>query len=262
MTRLPLFGLLLLGLQTPPPAFAAPRITVLADQPAHRVPPTLWGIFFEDINLSTDGGLYPELVRNRSFEDGDQPVSWTLTSATNADREFTLDSSRPLNPLNRRSLRVRLQGRATLQNDGYYGMNVVQDHRYAFRVAARTADGFQGTVSVRLVAGTQTLASGQLSGLSTSWKYHDLELTASGTHPRASLKLELDGQGTLFLDMVSITPRVTWKGRGLRPDLAEAMAALRPAFLRFPGGCWVEGEDLSRMYNWKKTLGQPDVRAP
>ncbi|MCC6234425.1 MAG: DUF1080 domain-containing protein [Verrucomicrobiales bacterium] len=262
MTRLPLFGLLLVGLQTPPHALAAPRITVLADQPAHRVPPTLWGIFFEDINLSTDGGLYPELVRNRSFEDGDQPVSWTLTSAANAANEFTLDSSRPLNPLNRRSLRVRLQGRATLQNDGYYGMNVVQDHRYAFRVAARTADGFQGTVSVRLVAGTQTLASGQLSGLSTSWKYHDLELTASGTHPRASLKLELDGQGTLFLDMVSLTPRVTWKGRGLRPDLAEAMAALRPAFLRFPGGCWVEGEDLSRMYNWKKTLGQPDVRAP
>jgi hypothetical protein len=105
---------------------AAPAsLTVEVDQPGVQISPTLWGIFFEDINLSADGGIYPEFVRNRSFEDADQPDHWTLSKADGDKSEMALDSGRPIDPLNRQSLRVKVDGSATLINKGYWGMNVV-----------------------------------------------------------------------------------------------------------------------------------------
>lgn len=240
----------------------AATITVDASRPGVRISPLMWGIFFEDINLSTDGGLYPEQVRNRSFEDAAEPEHWRLTATPTSPSEIGIDTSRPLNPLNRRSLRAKVEGRATLVNDGYYGMNLVQGAPYVFRTAARVADGFAGRIVVRLVDAGQALAQAEITGLGRDWKYHTLELTPTRGHAQASLELTLEGTGTVFLDMVSLMPKTTWKDRGLRPDLAEAMHALRPSFFRFPGGCWVEGEDLARMYNWKKTIGRPDVRTP
>src|ERR1700689_3595250 len=100
-------------------------ISVALDQPGHKISPTLWGIFFEDINLSADGGLYPELVRNRSFEDSDQPEFWKLSGGTMA-----IDTSRPLNTMNLHSLRVNADGAFTLENDGYWGMNIVNGDSY------------------------------------------------------------------------------------------------------------------------------------
>ncbi len=244
------------------PSLGAARITIQADRPGHPVSPALWGLFFEDINLSADGGVYPEHVRNRSFEDGTEPEHWKVVGALAPGAELAVDGSRPLNPLNRRSLRAKVAGSTVLANEGYYGMNVVRGERYRFQVAARAADGFAGRIAVRLVAGNRELAAGEVRGITRDWKYHEFECTARDGDPRASLELRLEGQGTLFLDMVSLMPVRTWKKSGLRPDLAEAMAALKPAFLRFPGGCWVEGEDLARMYQWKKTVGSPDVRVP
>jgi hypothetical protein len=87
------------------------RLTVQVDQPGHKMAPTLWGIFFEDINLSADGGIYPELVRNRSFEDSEKPEHWTLVNSGDSQSEMAIDTSRPLNPMNRHSLRVRRSGR-------------------------------------------------------------------------------------------------------------------------------------------------------
>lgn len=245
-----------------PGAFGAAKIAVQADQPGHAVSPALWGIFFEDINLSADGGVYPELVRNRSFEDAEQPENWKITSAPDAKNEIGIDTSRPLNPLNRRSLRARLDGSATLENDGYYGMNIVAGEHYTLRLAARQGDSFEGRITARIVGGGQVLATGELAGFGGRWTYHSLELTAAAGYPKASLQLQLQGKGTLYLDMVSLLPRKTWKEHGLRPDLAEAMGALRPAFLRFPGGCWVEGDDMAHMYNWKRTVGGVDARTP
>jgi len=243
-------------------SIAAAKISIQADKPGHAIPKTLWGIFFEDINLSTDGGVYPELVRNLSFEDNEeQPASWKITSAPDAKNEIAIDSTRPLNPFNRRSLRVKLDGSASLANDGYYGMNIVKGERYAFKVAAR-ATNFAGSIAVKVVANGKELAGGEIKSLTGGWKYHTLDLTAVGGDPKASLQLDLSGKGTVFLDMVSLMPTKRWKQTGLRPDLAEAMGALKPAFLRFPGGCWVEGENLSRMYNWKRTVGTVDVRTP
>jgi len=237
-------------------------ISVKVDQPAHPVSPMLWGIFFEDINLSADGGIYPELVRNRSFEDAEGPENWRLANSEGAHGEMSIDTNRPLNPVNRKHLRLKLDGVSHLENAGYWGMNIVEGERYTLKLAARCADGFRGNVGVQLRDGDQILASGQIKGIADDWRYHTLTLTAGQSSPKGRLQLSFEGPGTVFLDMVSLMPDRTWKNHGLRPDLAKAIDALRPSFLRFPGGCWVEGENMSRMYNWKRTVGDIDVRTP
>ncbi len=104
-------------------AFAQASVTVDVGKPSHPMSPSLWGIFFEDINLSADGGIYPELVRNRSFEDSDQPEYWTVSESNGGKSTIAIDSSRPLNPFNRHSLCVTLDGSIALENEGYWGMN-------------------------------------------------------------------------------------------------------------------------------------------
>ncbi|HEX7568927.1 MAG TPA: alpha-L-arabinofuranosidase C-terminal domain-containing protein, partial [Verrucomicrobiae bacterium] len=234
------------------------KITVDAANPAHAISPTLWGIFFEDINLSADGGIYPELVRNRSFEDADKPADWTITGA-----ETTIASSKPLNPFNRKSLRLKVDGAFTVGNEGYWGMNIVKGGSYTLKLAARTADGFNSPLTAKLIgADGKLLASGEISGIGKDWKYQTLTLAPSESDPKAKLEISGTGKGTLFLDMVSLMPTKTWKDHGLRVDLAESLDALHPKFLRFPGGCWVEGDDFAHMNHWKKTVGNIDVREP
>lgn len=242
---------------------AQATITVDVNRTGHPIPRTLWGIFFEDINLSADGGIYPELVRNRSFEDSDRPAYWKLSNAAGSQSAMDLDESRPLNPFNRHSLRVNANGTFTLENDGYWGMNILQGAGYTFRVATRAADGFTGPLEVRIVGSTgRVLARGEISGLSARWKYHTLDLTATGSDPQAKLQISGNGNGTLFLDMVSLMPQQTWKNHGLRTDLCESLDALHPSFMRFPGGNWIEGDDLAHMYHWKSTIGPVDSRTP
>ena len=243
--------------------FAQATITVDVNRPGHPIPRTLWGIFFEDINLSADGGIYPELVRNRSFEDSDRPAYWKLSSAAGGQSAMDLDESRPLNPFNRHSLRVNVNGAFTLENDGYWGMNILQGAGYTFRVATRAADGFTGPLEVEIVAATgRVLARGEISGLTARWKYHTLDLVAAGSDPQANLEISGHGSGTVFLDMVSLMPQQTWKNHGLRTDLCESLDALHPAFMRFPGGNWIEGDNLAHMYHWNTTIGPVDSRTP
>ncbi len=244
-------------------AAPAAKITVAVDQPGHAISPTLWGVFFEDINLSADGGIYPELVRNRSFEDAESPENWKFTSAADGHSTAAIDASHPLNPFNRHSLAIKLAGGFTLENDGYWGMNVASGAGYTFKVAARATDGFAGPLIVKLIsAAGQELAAGQVPGLTGDWTYYTVDLSASGADPRAHLQLSGTGQGRVWLDMVSLLPKQTWKDHGLRTDIAESLDALKPAFVRFPGGCWVEGDDLAHMNHWKRTIGNLDVREP
>ena len=233
------------------------KITVDVAQPGHKISPTLWGIFFEDINLSADGGLYPELVRNRSFEDSEQPDFWKITGA-----DVTIDDRDPLNTFNVHSLRVNVNGAFTLENDGYWGMNIVAGDGYTLKLAAR-GEHFTGPLTAKLVSTTgQTLASGEISGIGGDWHYHSLDLTASGGDPKAHLEISGTGQGVLHLDMGSLMPNQTWKNHGLRVDLAEALDNLHPSFMRFPGGNWIEGDDIAHMYHWKYTIGDIDARTP
>jgi len=242
------------------------KITVAVDQPGHKISPILWGIFFEDINLSADGGLYPELVRNRSFEDSEKPDFWKITGT-----EATIDDSVPLNYFNRRYLRLKLNGQFTVENDGYWGMNIVKGEGYTFQFAAQAGNvskslplDFNGPLTVRLLgASGSELAKGEIPGpIQGGWKYRTVDLVATDSDPKAHLEISGDGNCVLSMDMVSLMPKKTWKDHGLRLDLAESLDALHPSFMRFPGGNWIEGDDIAHMYHWKDTIGDIDIRAP
>lgn len=248
------------------PAGQGASISVDVARPGHTIPPTLWGIFFEDINLSADGGIYPELVRNRSFEDGPTEAAfWSVAAADDAGVEIAIDSSRPLNPLNRSSLSWKMteaSGPARLINEGYYGMALVAGDEYRLSLAARSS-GFSGPLSVTLESQSgQPLAEGKIEGISERWQTFAIDLRATATDPQARLSLGRAGAGRLWLDMVSLMPKKTWKDHGLRPDLCEMLVQLRPSFFRFPGGCWVEGDDMAHMYQWKRTIGDVAHRTP
>lgn len=236
----------------------------------HKISPTLFGVFFEDINLSADGGLYPELIRNRSFEDADTLQYWvfkgsdTKTKATITTADVhSRPPVPPLNTFNRKSLLVDYDGMFNLINNGYWGINVLQGAKYSFKLAARAVSGLDSSLKVSLIgANGNVLASGDINGITSEWKYYPLTFTATNTDTNARLEISGNGKGKLYLDMVSLIPEKTWGKSGLRVDLAEAMNALSPKFLRFPGGCWVEGEDFAHMNNWKKTIGNIDSRTP
>jgi alpha-L-arabinofuranosidase len=248
---------------------AAPSATLTVDaaHPGVRISPTLWGIFFEDINLSADGGIYPELVRNRSFEDSPQPEHWSLATTGSAQAKMAIDDSVPLDPVNRHSLRLAIGradgGQVRLVNEGYWGMAIARGASYRLSLWARSAGGFRGPLTATIEGRSgAVLAEGAVDGLAADWKLFSLDLTARGTDPHARLVLGTCRPGTLWLDMVSLMPKRTWKGHGLRPDLAGMLAGLRPSFVRFPGGCWVEGDELRWSYRWKRTIGEPARRVP
>jgi alpha-L-arabinofuranosidase len=256
-----LFTLAVLGLSALDASAQTARIAITTDQPLHKISPTLWGIFFEDINLSADGGLYPELVRNRSFEDAAEPSFWTFSNPGGGTA--AIDTRDPLNSFNPHYLRVNAEGAFTLENVGYWGMNIVSGQDYEFKLAARAGADFNAPLTVKLIGSTgNELASGQISGLSGRWGYYSLELPAQAGDPKARLQIASSGPGSLCLDMVSLMPKQTWKNHGLRPDLAQALDDLHPAFMRFPGGNWVEGDDIDHMYHWKYTIGDIDSRTP
>ncbi|MEI8288422.1 MAG: alpha-L-arabinofuranosidase C-terminal domain-containing protein [Verrucomicrobiota bacterium] len=244
------------------------KITVDVAHPAHPISPTLWGVFFEDINLSADGGIYPELVRNRSFEDATTPENWQFASVGDGQSEAAISTADihaqppPLNPFNRSSLRIKANGVFTLINEGYWGMNFIQGDGYTLKLAAR-GESFSGKLTVKLLgADGKVLAGGEISDIGNRWNYHTLDLMPGAADPKGKLEISGDGHGVLFLDMVSLLPKKTWKDHGLRPDLAEALNGLHPKFLRFPGGCWVEGDDFAHMNHWKETVGNIDTRTP
>jgi alpha-L-arabinofuranosidase len=251
-------------------------LTVETNKRGHAIAPTLWGIFFEDINLSADGGIYPELVRNRSFEDYEKKghddkeselakalLFWSVRTNETAKAIVAIDESQPLNPFNRRSLRWDVNGASSIVNEGYYGMGIKAGAEYRLSLAARATNGFSGVLEVMIEGQSgQSLAQGKIEGIGGKWQTFTLDLKAATTDAQARLVIGAAGKGTLWLDMVSLMPRETWKNHGLRPDLCEMLAALKPSFVRFPGGCWVEGHDMSKMYQWKKTIGDVSQRTP
>lgn len=244
-------------------------ITIDASKPGAKVSPTLWGIFFEDINCSADGGIYAEMVRNRSFEDTDKPDYWTVVSSGQAKPEISISSEKSLSPKNPHSLKVSVTdigvGRVGVANSGFWGMSVKKGESYVLTLKARAGEGFAGPrpLSVSLEStDSQPYARETIPTLTGKWQDYKVTLTADNTDPQARLVISTVKPGTFWLDMVSLFPKNTWKNRanGLRPDLAEKLAELKPAFVRFPGGCWVEGETMELAYRWKKTIGDISER--
>lgn len=242
---------------------AAPAtLTVDMAKTLHPVSPSLFGIFFEDINCSADGGLYAELVRNRNFEDGDKADHWDIVTNASAEVSHTIDKSAPVSPKNPRSLRVEIKqpgtGRVALVNNGFWGISVEKGHVYELSLLTRSDNAFKGGLTATLESQDGVVyAKATLGRPGTDWKAWRGTLKASKTDPKARLVISTDRPGTFWLDMVSLFPRKTWKNRenGLRTDLAQMLSDLKPAFMRFPGGCWVEGDTMKDAYRWKETIG-------
>lgn len=240
-------------------------ITVTVDKPGTKVSPTLWGIFFEDINLSADGGIYPERVRNRSFEDTDKPENWTVVSSGLSKIDLAIDAEMPVSAKNPHSLKVTVanpgSGRAGVANAGYYGMSFVKGDKYNVSFFARASSDFSGPLTVTLEsADSFAYAKEEIKKLTSDWKHFSFSLKSNGTDPKARLTVSCSNPGTFWLDMVSVLPAKTWKNHGLRPDLCEMLVGLKPAFMRFPGGCWVEGDTMKHAYRWKETIGDISER--
>lgn len=254
-------------LLTAPGATARAQEAVLqvdASRIRSEVQPTMFGIFFEDINFAADGGLYAELVKNRSFEftlpktgwsePHSSPYSLNRESGSSSAMKYGAESG------NQTYLRVQIQKPEgyELINEGFRGIGVREGARYRLSLRAARGEGAIRAVVLNLVDSTGASLGGTRIALDAKdWKSYQSTLTAGQTEPRARLQLTFEGSGSVDLDMVSLFPEDTWKGRpnGLRKDLVQLLYDLQPGFLRFPGGCIVEGRTLARRYQWKKTVG-------
>jgi alpha-L-arabinofuranosidase len=250
------------------------RLTIHADRPGAKISPMLYGIFFEEVNRAGDGGLYGEMIQNRSFEDDRGPrdaaakkiPAWTLVKRQGAEATMTIDNSKPLGPTNPNALRLDVGKADTIRvgvaNEGFKGIAVRKGDQYAFSMYARSGGAMRGPVSVSIVDSFGVVASATIDGIGSEWKKFTAALTAGDTTASAQLVVAVTSPGTLWLDELSLFPKQTWKGRpnGLRPDLAEMLVKMKPAFVRFPGGCYVEGDRLPNAFRWKNTIGDPAQR--
>ena len=225
------------------------------------VSPDLYGIFFEDINNAADGGIYAELIRNRSFEDDNKDIpTWSVCGASHK-----LVTKGLLNKVQGHALELTFAGKQlqTLTNDGFWGINAVQGRPY--KLSLWIKGKYNGTVKAQLVSadGKTVLAETPVNGKVTGkWQKLTAEMMSAGNDPKAKFQLVFNGKGTVTLDVVSLFPP-TFKNRpnGLRPDLAEMLYNLHPKFVRFPGGCFVEGQESpANAFHWEKTIGPIEER--
>lgn len=257
---------LIISLLPPGVSAQTATITVRADQPGAAIPSTLFGLFFEDINFAADGGLYPERVKNRSFEFPDPLMGWRRTEAALAQGAVTIATEDPINASNSHYLRMA-QGKEGAQlgvfNEGFRGIGVNKGADYLFSVYARSRKADRLTLNIELQdeAG-RSLGKTSLQNFAPQWKKQTATLRADASELHARLLLTLEGSGTLDLDMVSLFPLDTWQRRpnGLRTDLVQLLKDMKPGFIRFPGGCIVEGRTLENRYQWKTTVGDLNDR--
>lgn len=241
------------------------NLVVDVKHPGAPISPTMWGVFFEDINFGADGGLYAELVKNRSFEFPNPMMGWSEWAPTGGAGSVAIRDQEPFSAANPHYLRITSTAEAGFgaANEGFRGIGVRQGENYLFSVQVRTTEGKAKSLRVELAGPDgKVLATARISGLTTDWQPQTASLAAVGTEAKAHLNVILEGAGNADLDMVSLFPQHTWKNRpgGLRADLVQMLADLKPGFMRFPGGCIVEGHYLTNRYQWKNTLGPLDQR--
>ena len=234
----------------------------------------LIGIFFEDINYAADGGLYAELIQNRDFEysvkDGsregwDNGYAWSVRQLEGAST-VTIASENPLHENNPHYAVLQVKPGVTLQNDGFDGISLKKGERYDFSLFARLPENSKGgKILVRLLdqAGKE-VAQSAVHVSSKEWKQQRTVLISNADVRAAVLSLEPKLTGTVHLDMISLFPQNTFKGRknGLRADLAQTLADLHPRFVRFPGGCVAHGDGVDNIYDWKGSIGALEERKP
>ncbi len=243
-------------------------VIVKVNQPVAQIPATLWGVFFEDINFGADGGIYAELVKNRSFEFFKPMMGWTVQQKKFTEGAIQVLHRQGTNLSNPRFLRVALnkavKGDIGITNEGFRGMGIKKDLRYDFSVLFQTAGNDIKLYIELLNAKNEIIGSSSmnLKAGTNDWQKQSVGFVANATDSKAKLNIWFEGNGTVDLDMISLFPEDTWKKRpgGMRADMIQLLADMKPGFIRFPGGCIVEGFDLSQRYQWKKTIGPVEDR--
>ena len=238
---------------------------------------TFIGVFFEDINYGADGGLYAELINNRSFEFGkfkdtlsrfdDYFYAWSVIEKGNGIISHRLATEAPIHENNPHYLEVTIEkvGQGVgICNEGFGGIPVIQNQQYNFSAFLKN-QSYEGKVRIMLGGENGEVyaeTSLEINKLSGTWQKVEASLVSAQTDPNAKLVMMFDGIGTLDVDMVSLFPENTWANRknGLRCDLVQSLKDLKPKFVRFPGGCIVEGKYLTNAYNWKDTVGPVEQR--
>ena len=267
-------------------AQAQVTISIDANKRGPQISPTHYGIFYEDINHAADGGLYAELIRNRSFEDDSMEQPRRRRRPANGENRqtaervlvdnitawhkvgtaaLTLTRENPLNEAQQYAMNLKtLKEGDGMRNEGFWGINTVKGTTYQLSFWAKSDKKFKGTLTAILQS-----KSGQNIGmveipvnLNAKWKKHTATITATGDDPKAEFIITTDKGGELQLDVISLFPP-TFKDRpnGMRKDLAEMLEAMKPSFMRFPGGCFVEGQNSpDNAFRWKRTIGPIEQR--
>jgi alpha-N-arabinofuranosidase len=234
-----------------------------------KIQPTMYGVFFEDINFAADGGLYAEMIKNRSFEFELPFMGW---NEPNSDRHKFNEKSGIAKIIqysqkgtNHNYLRVTVNDANgyELLNEGFRGMGIKKDLHYNLSLKASKESGTISKIKIQFVdKNKKVLGETSIVPTSKDWTTYTAQLTATATEAKAQIKITFEGTGVIALDMISLFPEDTWKGRknGLRSDLVQLLYDLKPGFLRFPGGCIVEGKTLAERYQWKKSVGNIEDR--
>ena len=259
-----------------------------------EISPSMYGIFFEEINHSGDGGLLAEMIENKSFEDLEMPEGyyaegdriytpemyhhsqqqmvhgdyrWTTEAVPGwvLDGTATMELTKedPMFESAPNSLKVSVDGQATLTNDGFWGMYLQVGKNYEFRTIVKPSEG--SSIAAKLVSENgDVLAEATVEATAGQWNDVNLILTPNATTDKGSLAFAIEGNGTVNFDYVSLLPEDRYEYEGgklpFRKDVAEMLVGLKPAFVRWPGGCVVEGISLNDRFEWKKTLGDPATR--
>lgn len=245
---------------------AAKEYVVYTDSIKAKVQPTMYGIFFEDINMAADGGVYAELVKNRSFEFNPNLMGWTDHKRNGGDGSVEVIDRALERPENPHTITLTVKtptGQYGLLNEGFRGMGIKKGETYSFSVMARQHAGSNIKLYIELVDQKGTvIGKASLSPDAQHWERYNVKFKSNATTDKGRLYVWAANKGAIDLDMISLFPTHTWKNRpgGLRADLVQKLYDLKPGFLRFPGGCIVEGRDLSNRYQWKKTIGDIDKR--
>jgi alpha-L-arabinofuranosidase len=256
------------------------QLSVNNNELASAIPATLHGIFFEEISHAGEGGLYAEMIQNRGFEESRIPAgtrlvngmleapptewkmewpyksewpAWSVTPSQNA----SLTTEHPLSSASPHSL--KLQAPATLINEGFWGIAVKAGESYKLSFYLR---GYKGPVTASLKSGSQSLASHQFNALGGDWQKYEYTFIPEATSDTAKFVVEFGAKGTAYIDFVSLFPVRTFHNRpnGLRNDIATLIDSLHPSFVRWPGGCFVEGITIESAPNWKNTIGKLEDR--
>ena len=237
-------------------ANAQHQFTVNAKKLGAPIQSTMYGIFFEDINFGADGGLYAEMVENRSFEFPQQLMGWnTFGKVQVNDANPAFDRNPHYVTLKESGHRDKFTG---LENRGFFGMGLKKGMDYHFSVYARTAGSSQ--IRVELVGSDdEVMTKQQIAIAGNNWKKYTVTLKSPKTDAKGLMRIYLEGKGSVDLDHVSLFPADAWKGL-LRADLVKDLKDLNPGVFRFPGGCIVEGTDLNSRYQWKNSVGPAENR--